>query len=244
MSKLPYYVAMTDNRDIDEILASLDALLREGNSHNDDMPAKAVEQVSDAMDANDLEVALEADIASMKSSVEKLLGRNDVDVADETDADEAVSDEVSDRQEGSMARVILTEDMMVENLQVSLPLAFSSEETHAANVEESVEKSRKESGEPVLEVSSLDDVDVSDVEKNDVGQDVVSAEQVAAESLAPNDVTHLHKQEIEQLLSLVTQDISNHLQQMLPKLIKDSLHAHLADMQHESDKNNKTSDDE
>jgi len=217
---------MTDNRDIDEILASLDALLREGDSHNDDIPAKPVEPTPN----HDVsKVDLESDIEFVESSAEAFLASDEL--KDESFTVEAVSDEIVTWQEDGMSRVVLTEDMMVENPQVSLPLAFHSEALDEDDVQER-ESSALEEPKP--------DHAMQDVEQQ--------AEQVVddaiVDDIAPSHVTHLHKQDIEQLLMLVTEDVSSHLQQMLPKLIKESLHTHLADMQHETDKNNKTSDDE
>jgi len=206
---------MTDNRDIDEILASLDALLREGSSHNDDIPA---EPVPESLDADSLEVALEADVALIETAAEAFSHHDDVDEV----AAEAVID---DRQEEGLSRVVLTEDMMVENHQVSLPLGFMAKELNEDNV-------------AVSEPSALETLASDGVIADDIVQDVV-----ADEHGIDDHMLHLHKQQVEQLLALVSLDVSNHVQQMLPKLMKDSLHAHLADMQHESDENNKTSDD-
>jgi hypothetical protein len=221
---------MTDNRDIDEILASLDALLREGDSHNDDMP---VESTSSVSDTDTLEATLEADVESMESSLNDALRDGETR---KSSVSEIVLDGVVGQQEEGMARVVLTEDMMVENPQVSLPLAFNSEALNEDEVQESES--------PVSEDSALDDVPVDDVVVNDVDLDEQVTPDVMSDHVTSNHVAHLHKQEIEQLLTLVTEDVSNHLQQILPKLIKESLHARLAGMQHESDENNKTSDDE
>ena len=230
---------MNDNRDIDEILASLDALLREGDSHNDDMP---VESTSSVSDTDVLEEALESDVEPMESSLNDVLAN---DEAGGNVAAEAVFDGVIGQQEDGMARVILTEDMMVENPQVSLPLDFSAKALSEGGVIED------ESSAP--ETLSLDDVIANAVVQQGVVDNEpamgeksnnVSSEYAANEHMEANPVMRLHKQEVEQLLALVSLDISSHLQDMLPKLIKESLHAHLADMQHESDENNKTSDDE
>jgi len=224
---------MTDNRDMDEILASLDALLREGDSHNDDMP---VETTSPEADTDVLDVALDADVESIEASVAGAFNSDDVG---EEPVAEAVFDGVVAQQEDGMSRVVLTEDMMVENPQVSLPLAFnpvSASENHVVEDEDSE-----------LETLPLDDVVESVAEQDVLADEPMGDEESSShpvEYTMPNQVMRLHKQEVEQLLALVSLDVSNHLQEMLPKLIKESLHTHLADMQHESDKNNKTSDDE
>ncbi len=222
---------MTDNRDIDEILASLDALLREGDSHNDDMPAEAFDSGSDT-DA--LEATLETDMVSIEPSVEGALSGDEVG----ENSVVAVFDGVIAQQEDSMSRVVLTEDMMVENPQVSLPLAFNSESVSEDDVPETL---------------PLDDMFAGETVQQDVPADESvmdggnESNNVMPEPVLSNQVMGLHKQEIEQLLARVSLDVSSHLQEMLPKLIEESLHAHLADMQHDSEKNlnenNKTSDD-
>ncbi|MBL4760515.1 MAG: hypothetical protein JKY80_06655 [Mariprofundaceae bacterium] len=217
---------MTDTRDIDEILASLDALLREGDSHNDDIPAKPVEPTPDHDVAK---VDLESDIEFVEASAEAFLASDELE--DESFTVEAVSDEVVTWQEGGMSRVVLTEDMMVENPQVSLPLAFNSEALNEDDVQESES--------PALEEPKSDHT-TQDVEQ----QDEQLAADAIADDVAPSHVTHLHKQDIEQLLTLVTEDVSSHLQQMLPKLIRESLHTHLSRMQDEPNTQQKTSDDE
>ena len=230
---------MNDNRDIDEILASLDALLREGDSHNDDIPVESINATSD-VDA--LKEAPKADVKPVKDHLNNATcnGKTREPLATET-----VFNGVIAQQEGSMARVILTEDMMVENPQVSLPLPFNSKTPNKDDV--------IEDGVSASEILSLDDVIANAIvqqgsvdnepamgEKSNNG----SSEHIANEHVTANPVMCLHKQEVDQLLTLVSLDVSSHLQDMLPKLIKKSLHAHLADMQHESDENNKTSDDE
>ncbi len=219
---------MNDNRDIDEILASLDALLREGDSHNDDMP---VESTSSVSDTDVLKEALESDVEPMESSLNDVLAN---DEAGGNVAAEAVFDGVIGQQEDGMARVILTEDMMVENPQVSLPLDFNAEVLSEDDVIED------ESSAP--EILPLDDVNANAVVQQDAaGNEPAmgekpnngSSEYVANEHATANPVMRLHKQEVDQLLALVTEDISNHLQQILPKLMKESLHARLADMQHD-----------
>ena len=97
----------------------------------------------------------------------------------------------------------------------------------------------QESESPALEEPKSDHT-TQDVEQ----QDEQLAADAIADDVAPSHVTHLHKQDIEQLLTLVTEDVSSHLQQMLPKLIRESLHTHLSRMQDEPNTQQKTSDDE
>lgn len=198
--KLAYDAAMTDNRDIDEILASLDALLREGDSHNDDM---AIEAVS-----------------------EGVVAESDGDVKGEVS--EPVQNGVEAEPEDGIPRVVLTEDMMVENPQVRLPIDFA-ESAEPASEAETVDSQ----AESVQEDDRLEQKPQSSPAGDNDGEQAVEEQPI-----------HLHKHEVERLLSLVSLDVSNHMQRLLPELIKDSLHKHLANMQHVSDKNNKTSDDE
>ncbi|MBL4759897.1 MAG: hypothetical protein JKY80_03465 [Mariprofundaceae bacterium] len=216
---------MTDNRDIDEILASLDALLREGDSHHDDMPNKSTESTRNT---GTLEDGLEANIESMKANLERLLKHNHTD---DEPAIKAVLNKPENQQETRLSRVVLTEDMMVENPQVNLPLSFTAETLN--------ENNRTEIEPTISEAPSLNDMIAGAV----VQQGVTDDTPAMAKNELPNHVTHLHKQEVEQLLTRVSLDISKHLQQMLPKLIKESLHTHLIDIQQESDENNKISDD-
>jgi len=204
---------MTDNRDIDEILASLDALLREGDSHNDDMP---VESTSSVSDTDVLEATLEADVESMEASLNDAVRDGETR---ESSVSETVFDGVIGQQEEGMARVVLTEDMMVENPQVSLPLDFSAKALSEDDVIAGA----------VVQQDVVDDESTVDGQSNtDTSEDITN------EHTESDQVMRLHKQEVEQLLTLVSLDVSNHLQEMLPKLIKESLHVHLADMQHDA----------
>jgi len=169
---------MTDNRDIDAILSSLDTLLGKSDNQHNIMSTKAIKL---EQHSNDLEAISEATKTNRKG-------------------DDGL-DKLDHQQTWNLPRVVLTEDMMIDNPQFSLPLAKGIEDE-------------------TMQQAIVDD-------KYDEDEHII----------------HLHKQNVEKLLSLVSLDISNYLEQQLPTLIKQSLHAHLSDMQHKPNENNKTSDD-
>jgi len=111
------------DRDIDEILASLDSLLRESESHNDDTHAEPV--VSD----NQPELQDESSV-----DMEQALA---LDQAIENVSDDR--DDVMETEESSepMTRVVLTEDMLLENPQVSLPLGQHAQDDLGETVSDS-----------------------------------------------------------------------------------------------------------
>jgi len=111
------------DRDIDEILASLDSLLRESESHNDDTHAESSV-------ASDNQPELQ----------DKLQDESAADMEQAFDqAVETVSDDGMETEESSepMTRVVLTEDMLLENPQVSLPLGQSAKDDLGETVSDS-----------------------------------------------------------------------------------------------------------
>jgi len=206
--KLLYYAAMNDSRDLDEMLASLDALLREGGSHNDDMPVehaseKVIEEESIKHGVSDTVIS-EDDLETQLDASERL-----------DKVGEAELLEGSEQSEQVIARVILTEDMLVENPQVSLPLGLAATSECKGAISEFVE----------VEAEASCDYEEEQDEPVD------------------ETVADLPEQGMEQLLAMVTEDISSQLQDILPSLIKDSLHKHLSAMQDDDDEKN-ISDDE
>lgn len=130
---------MSDERDIDEILASLDALLREGGSHNDDhvddasevMPEPQEFQVKDvglafaspAMGASDVSDTGQAfapvGLAAGGAEEVAMDERTGSDSPENTVVTEAAESTASMGDE--LPRVLLTEDMMLDNPQSHLP---------------------------------------------------------------------------------------------------------------------------
>lgn len=208
--KLAYDAAMTDNRDIDEILASLDTLLRENDNHHNAIASKTIGSPRDINKA----------IPSLETNAEPIHANLNEHHNASQSSIETIFNEAKPEQQDNVPRVVLTEDMMVDNPQVSLPLNFNSQ------------------------TASLNDI-IADamIQPNTANSEPAIDNNEASEQKTAKPVAHLHKHQIEQLISLVSLDISEHLQQTLPKLIKESLHIHLADMQHESDENNNQSDD-
>lgn len=141
---------MSKDRDIDDILESLNQLLREGESHNDDhvesdeSPAKVKRALDDLQDelsdvsgvaetrfedskgddsepANDAEPSEDEggeNVSEIKSETEAVAQRQQ----DEPEEGGAEADSVSDDADGpvNMQRVVLTEEMLVDNPQRSL----------------------------------------------------------------------------------------------------------------------------
>lgn len=210
---------MSSERDIDDILESLNQLLREGESHNDDH----VE--SDEIPETDLQAGEEAPQEPGQESA--LAETEEIPVADEEPAD-AVEDErvsepadsgleaVSEPEEQekaddgddsagendesslSMPRVVLTEEMLVDNPQGSLLSLVRAAEAKAAV--------RSEAG------------GVDDAEERQNGQAPVQS---------PLHVDHEH---MGRLLEQLSDDVINQLRQELPTLIRDSLYRHLEEL--------------
>lgn len=145
---------MSKDRDIDDILESLNQLLREGESHNDDhvesyeSPAKVKKALDDledelsdvsevepsrseALDRDDSEAADGETVSTAESSEDISVVEAEMEVvehwqldepeADEPETDEPETESVSDDAEPlKMHRVVLTEEMLVDNPQRSL----------------------------------------------------------------------------------------------------------------------------
>jgi hypothetical protein len=207
---------MDQDRDIDEILASLDALLKESDSHNDDMPHQPKADKQDNDKAEPKDTATDMD--------------NALDKAIESVSNEVLENVVHDTSNEPMPRVVLTEDMLVDNHQTSLPLGFHEGSDKGV--------------EPEMPDATSDDkiaVDEPHEVEQERADDHVAPEQVEEKHSAHS--IHLDKVHIEQLLSVVSADVSEQLQQLLPVMIRDSLHKHLAHMQG-NEQANKTTDDE
>ena len=205
--------AMSKDRDIDDILESLNQLLREGESHNDDLveSAEAPEKVKQKL--NDLE-----DEISEVEEVDALLSVADEVVEDAPDSGSETDDDLSDAEseaettgswgqdepeEGeteadcvsddnderlSMHRVVLTEEMLVDNPQRSL---------------------------------------LSLVGKHSAEAELQPGDEEVKPDTAELRVDHTLMAEV---LDRVGNDVIHHLQQQLPTLIKSSLEQHLNDL--------------
>jgi hypothetical protein len=209
---------MSKDRDIDDILDSLNQLLREGESHNDDHVEAEGAEIDDALlpelehetsEADDIE-EMHAD----EEVTEEVAGQTDeVDEANEERVEEGVEEEsdtaesaalpttqehsnddsepVADDQESlTVQRVVLTEDMLVDNPQGSL----------LSLVQDSMAK-----------------VD-SETDSNESHE----ADEKSQLSLDQNLMT--------ELMDHVTDDVIQALQQQLPLLIQNSLEKHLDEL--------------
>lgn len=214
---------MSKERDIDDILDSLNQLLREGESHNDD-------HVEEDISLEELEVKLhelDEEIDELKN--EPLLPDEPVETVDEAtsepepesiqeqnedsvpaDPDRALDEEEDEEPAESpisIQRVVLTEEMLVNNPQGNLLSTGSGRG---------------------LSSTETDRVDVESVTKDEA----VSEEQTEEVSHTLLHVDHHH---LEQLLEQVADDVIHQLQHELPVLIKRSLYHHLGQMSKEQD---------
>ncbi len=215
---------MSKERDIDDILDSLNQLLREGESHNDD-------HVEEDISLEDIEaklLELDEEIDELKS--EPLQPDEPVETVDETtsesdsepdpdseaireenendvavDPDGPLDEEEDEEPAGSpisIQRVVLTEEMLINNpqgnlLSTALDRGPSSAEADRVDVESATE-------------------------------DQTASEEQAGK--APHTLLHVDHHHLEQLLEQVADDVIRQLQHELPTLIKRSLSHHLAQM--------------
>ena len=200
---------MSKERDIDDILDSLNQLLREGESHNDDHVDGDIsaEEIEAQLHELDGEGSSREDESVLSDHAAEDAGESETDSgpeservsapasAGEPDEDDEPDDEEPEDSPISMQRVVLTEDMLVDNPQGSL-LSMTSNR-----------------------VTSPDESDVTLSEAQAQDQNGVS-----------HTLLHVDHQHLEQLLEQVADDVINQLQHELPALIKRSLYHHLAAM--------------
>ncbi|MDQ6952374.1 MAG: hypothetical protein Q9M15_02470 [Mariprofundaceae bacterium] len=210
---------MSQDWDIDDILASLDELLQEGN---DETPSGKVKPTPvRAVLKSTVEISHSKDTLKVASPVEQEKVTNipskvmtpskknivkttlqpprhlDVDVPDANFRQEPSVDSQGDA--AMLPRVILTQDMMVEK-QEQLSDAFS----------------------PLLEAMDDDDVEPEKTSKPVVQKDNQQMQGV-----------HLNAKQLEQVLELVSMDVSYQFNQLLPDIIRTSLQTHLQILQNE-----------
>jgi hypothetical protein len=211
---------MSKERDIDDILDSLNQLLREGESHNDD-------HVEEDISAEEIEAKLhelDEEIDKLESeplqpeeteeTVDETTSESDADsesIREQNENDTAVDpDEPSDEEEDeepagspiSIQRVVLTEKMLINNPQGNLLSAASGRGPSSAGAGRVGVGSATES-------------------------ETASEEQTGE---APHTLLHVDHHHLEQLLEQVADDVIRQLQHELPALIKRSLYHHLAQM--------------
>jgi len=215
---------MSKERDIDDILDSLNQLLREGESHNDDhvegdASIEALEAELHELDekaggpergpAISDEPALDTGLEVEPESSPEMVTDSDSDWDWEQDEgnEAADSEACSDDDEPVdspifMQRVVLTEEMLVNNPQGSLLSMVSDRRPSSA------------------------EADAVEVEA-EIENQLESDEQAGGE---PHTLLHLDHQHLEGLLEQVADDVIHQLQRELPTLIKRSLYHHLAEM--------------
>lgn len=225
---------MSNDRDINDILDSLNKLLREGESHNDDHvetdeQAGEIKAELHELEEDDAvsEEAVASDAESEEAESEQVEGDVEPsgDISDELsseyldDLDEDSSDDPSeyfpeeeeeDFQDApiSVQRVVLTEEMLVNNPQ--------------GNLLSMVKESEEADIEPVAE-SSEDEIDETVLKE--------LPEQEAADESDHQDIHDLlTERQLEQLVEMVSDDVIIHLQQELPSIIKASLHRSLSEL--------------
>ncbi len=211
---------MSKDRDIDDILDSLNQLLREGESHNDD-------HVEEEASLEDLEARLHeldeeidqlenepplpdepvetADEATLdpepESDSEPIPEQNEHDVPAEPDT--ALDEEEDEEAAGSpisIQRVVLTEEMLINNPQGNLLSMGSGRGPSSA--------------------------EAGRVDVESVAESPTAPEEQAGEP--PHTLLHVDHHHLEQLLEQVADDVIHQLQHELPTLIKRSLYHHLA----------------
>jgi len=209
---------MSKERDIDDILNSLNQLLREGESHNDDHVEEEVsieeieaelvelkEESAEPKTESDEPIAEEASVEPEADSEPEA----DPESEAEADSDEGWEQDEPVEAPISMQRVVLTEDMMVNNPQGSL---LSAVPNHLSHSDEAGEPGTHESDEAELE------------------QDEEQPDQHEAVEERPHTLLHVDHKHLEQILERVADDVIEQLQHELPHLIKRSLYHHLAEM--------------
>jgi hypothetical protein len=213
---------MSTGRDIDEILDSLNQLLREGESHNDDhveedisleeLEAKLheLDEEIDELEGAPLlpdepvetvdEATLEPD---SKSKSEPIREQNENNVM--ADPDGSLDEEEDKEPVGSpisIQRVVLTEEMLINNPQGNLLSAGSGR--------------------------GPSPVEAGRVNAESVTERLTASKEQAGE--ASHTLLHVDHHHLEQLLEQVADDVIHQLQRELPALIKRSLYHRLSQM--------------
>ncbi|MBL1353213.1 MAG: hypothetical protein COA61_007790 [Zetaproteobacteria bacterium] len=210
---------MNQDWDIDDILASLDELLQEGN--DEATSGKAKPEPVQAVVKSSLKISHPKDTLKVPAPVRQEKVTNipskvmtspqknivkttlqpprhlDIDVPDANFRQEPSVDSQGDAS--ILPRVMLTQDMMVEK-QEQVSDAFS----------------------PLLEAMDDDDVEPEKTSKP-----------VAQKNNQQMQGVHLNAKQLEQVLELVSMDVSYQFNQLLPDMIRTSLQTHLQMLQNE-----------
>ncbi len=208
---------MSSERDIDDILESLNQLLREGESHNDDHVES--EAVAGARELDTTTEMVESELQQLDATEEKpssdgneaaeiskTLGEP-TEQGKAVEVDEDAVEEHAGREDAvesiSIQRVVLTEEMLVDNPQGNLlSLVKTSGPEHEEGGNSKTESTGKEISEERIEMV---------------------LKQVSADVIA---------------------DVINQLQNVLPTLIKNSLERHLVLLKQSPDQPEEQNEDE
>jgi len=246
---------MNQDRDIDEVLASLDALLKEGQSHED----MTIEYVNPAKP--EALAGVMGDVANHEpdEAVDEIEFANiELDSAEEVESEAEIEAEMEievETAEPARHRVVLTEEMLLDNPQTSLPLlddASSDAVLELDDVADAVEQDDAEKSldevhavEAEVETEASPELDFEAAENDMLLEPDFNFDDIETshESSPSDDVVdevsenekqspvHLDKHNLEALLTVVADDVSSYMQKILPKLIRISLHEHLKAMQ-------------
>jgi len=169
---------MAEESDIDDILNKLDQLLKEGADGNDDADAQAEESGADAagreMAGGEQDEPEHEDIFRMEALIEEEAPVEETPVeempvedapvedapVEDAPVEDALVDEAATQPEAvaqpavevaaEVPRVVLTEDMLMENPQTPLPLAFGDDEARHVTMVEDAEAAERKGGPQAL----------------------------------------------------------------------------------------------
>ncbi len=213
---LPYHALMPKEDDIEHILNSLDHLLREGFDDGEKRPAEKqeTEEMLPDMDAGDSDVEEEIEVepvTDQKPQPGELVQRAAPDTSDgegeegEIFDESAAADAPPDISEAGPRRLLLSEDMLDEDL--------SSEQSAPASAEEVPEESDIQSPE-------TEQADAAWLEKH--GRKTASGARTA---LVLQD-----EQARADLAQRVSADVAARLAEQIPLLVEESLMERLAEL--------------
>lgn len=210
--------AMSKDRDIDDILESLNQLLREGESHNDDH----VESVEDPKSVKQKLSDLEDELSEVES-IDALLSATPEITDSDPDSNDEIEDDISDKESEAETAESSDQDESDEDLS-------EENEPEAENMSDDDDKRLSTHRVVLTEEMLVDNPQRSllslvgnSVDHDDEQVDEVVEPEEPSESQTETSVDHALMAE---LLDRITDDVI----QQLPILIKASLEQHLNDL--------------
>jgi len=210
--------AMSKDRDIDDILESLNQLLREGESHNDDH----VESVEDPKSVKQKLSDLEDELSEVES-IDALLSATPEITDSDPDSNDEIEDDISDKESDAETAESPDQDESDEDLS-------EENEPEAENMSDDDDKRLSTHRVVLTEEMLVDNPQRSllslvgnSVDHDDEQVDEVVEPEEPSESQTETSVDHALMAE---LLDRITDDVI----QQLPILIKASLEQHLNDL--------------